>query len=84
MCELMREQHSRRLCTDDESYNPLKLHWMFLDISKTRKYRDIGRLGHFVRQSDLSAENGLFRLKKPKSSFLTQSKKGFFDSTFFD
>ena len=34
-------------------------------------------------QSDLSVENGLFRLK-PKSGFLTQSKKGFFDSTFFD
>ena len=33
--------------------------------------------------SDLSVENGLFRLK-PKSGFLTQSKKGFFDSTFFD
>ena len=29
-------------------------------------------------QSDLSVENGLFRLK-PKSGFLTQSKKGFFD-----
>ena len=37
----------------------------------------------FLMQSDLSVENGLFRLK-PKSSFLTQSKKGFFDSTFFD
>ena len=29
-------------------------------------------------QSDLSVENGLFRLK-PKSGFLTQSIKGFFD-----
>ena len=37
----------------------------------------------FLIQSDFSVENGLFRLK-PKSSFLTQSKKGFFDSTFFD
>ena len=32
-------------------------------------------------QSDLSVENALFRLK-PKSGFLTQSRKGFFDSTF--
>ena len=32
-------------------------------------------------QSDLSVENGLFRLK-PKSGLLTQSKKGFFDSLF--
>ena len=37
----------------------------------------------FLTQSDLSVENGLFRLKS-KSGFLTQSKKGFFDSTFFD
>ena len=37
----------------------------------------------FLMQSDLSVENGLFRLK-PKSGFLTQSKKGFFDSTCFD
>ena len=37
----------------------------------------------FLMQSDSSVENGLFRLK-PKSGFLTQSKKGFFDSTFFD
>ena len=37
----------------------------------------------FLMQSDLSVENGLFRLK-PNSGFLTQSKKGFFDSTFFD
>ena len=37
----------------------------------------------FLVQSDLSVENGLFRLN-PKSGFLTQSKKGFFDSTFFD
>ena len=36
----------------------------------------------FLIQSDLSVENGLFRLK-PKSGFLTQSKKGFIDSTFF-
>ena len=35
----------------------------------------------FLMQSDLSAKNGLLRLK-PKSGFLTQSKKGFFDSTF--
>ena len=35
----------------------------------------------FLIQSDLSVENGLFRLK-PKSGFLTQSKKGIFDSTF--
>ena len=35
----------------------------------------------FIMQSDLSVENGLFRLK-PKSGFLTQSKKDFFDSTF--
>ena len=35
----------------------------------------------FLMQSDLSVENGLFRLK-PKSGFLTQSKKGFFDTTF--
>ena len=37
----------------------------------------------FLIQSDLSVDNGLFRLK-PQSGFLTQSKKGFFDSTFFD
>ena len=43
----------------------------------------------FLIKSDLSVENGLFRLK-PKSSFLIKpkkgflSKKGFFDSTFFD
>ena len=37
----------------------------------------------FLMQSDLSVENGLFRLK-PQSGFLTQSKKGFFNSTFFD
>ena len=37
----------------------------------------------FLTQSDLSAENGLFRLK-PKTSFLAQSKKSFFDSTFFE
>ena len=37
----------------------------------------------FLIQSNLSVENGLFQLK-PKSSFLTQSKKRFFDSTFFD
>ena len=36
----------------------------------------------FLTQSDLSVENGLFLLMKPKSGFLTQSKKGFFDSTF--
>ena len=36
----------------------------------------------FLIQSDLSVENGLFRLR-PKSGFLTQSKKGFLDSTFF-
>ena len=36
----------------------------------------------FLTQSDLSVENGCFRLK-PKSIFLTQSKKGLFDSTFF-
>ena len=30
----------------------------------------------FLMQSDLSVENGLFRLK-PKSGFLTQSKRGF-------
>ena len=35
----------------------------------------------FLMQSDLSVENGLFRLK-PKSGFLTQSKKGFFDREF--
>ena len=33
-------------------------------------------------QSDLSVENGLFRLK-PKSGFLTQSKKGLFRLDFF-
>ena len=44
----------------------------------------IGRmLRAFLIQSDLSVENGLLRLK-PKSSFLLQSKKGFFHSTFFD
>ena len=37
----------------------------------------------FLTQSDLSVENGLFRLK-PKSGFLTQSKKSFFDLSFFD
>ena len=37
----------------------------------------------FLIQSDLSVENGRFRLK-PKWGFLTQSKKGFFDSPFFD
>ena len=37
----------------------------------------------FLIQSDLSAENGRFRLN-PKSSFLILSKKGFFDSIFFD
>ena len=37
----------------------------------------------FLIQSDLSVKNGLFLLK-PKSGFLIQSKKGFFDSTFFD
>ena len=37
----------------------------------------------FLMQSDLLVENGLLRLK-PKSGFLTRSKKGFFDSTFFD
>ena len=40
-------------------------------------------LRSFLIQSDLSVENGRFRLK-PKSSFLIQSKKGFFDSIFFD
>ena len=34
----------------------------------------------FLMQSDLSVENGRFRVK-PKPGFLTQSKKGFFDST---
>ena len=37
----------------------------------------------FLMQSGLSVENGFFRLK-PKSGFLTQSRKGFFDYTFFD
>ena len=37
----------------------------------------------FLTQSDLSVENSLFRLK-PKSGFLTQLKKGFFDLTFFN
>ena len=37
----------------------------------------------FLIQSDMSVENGRFRLT-PKSDFLTQSKKGFFDSTLFD
>ena len=36
----------------------------------------------FLIQSDLSVENGLFRLK-PKSGFLTQSKKGLFRLNFF-
>ena len=45
--------------------------------------KDIYTLRPFLIQSDLSVENGLFRLK-PKSSFLTQSKKGFLDSTCFD
>ena len=40
-------------------------------------------LGPFLIQSDFSVGNGLFRLK-PKSGFLTQSKKGFFGSIFFD
>ena len=37
----------------------------------------------FLTLSDLSIENGRFRLK-PKSGFLTRSKKSFFDSTFCD
>ena len=38
----------------------------------------------FLTQSDLSVENGLFRVK-PKLGFLTtHSKKGFLDSIFFD
>ena len=36
-----------------------------------------------LAQSYLSVENALFRLK-PKSGFVTQSKKSFFDSHFFD
>ena len=43
----------------------------------------IWALRPFLMQSDLAVENDLFRLK-PKSGFLTQSKKGFFDPTFFD
>ena len=41
------------------------------------------RLRPFLIQSDLSVENGRFRLK-PISGFLIQSKKSFFDSTFLD
>ena len=37
----------------------------------------------FLIQSELSVETGLFRLRY-KSSFLTRSKKGFFDLTFID
>ena len=37
----------------------------------------------FLTQSDFSVENGLFRLE-PKSGFLTQSKRSFFDSLCFD
>ena len=48
-----------------------------------KKKMKIGRmLRAFLIQSDLSVENGLFRLE-PRSSFLTQSNEGFFDSTFF-
>ena len=50
--------------------------------SRTR-YASIPLAWPFLMQSDLSVENGLFRLK-PKSGFLMQSIKGFFDSTFFD
>ena len=46
-------------------------------------FRFIGLLGPFLTQSDVSVENGRFRLK-PKSGFLKQSKKGLFDSIFFD
>ena len=49
-------------------------------FSETPKYF---KVRPFIIQSDLSVENGLFRLKR-NSGFLTQSKKGFFDSSFFD
>ena len=42
----------------------------------------INALRPFLTQSDLSVENGLFRLK-PKSGYVTQSKKGFLDLTLF-
>ena len=54
-----------------------------LDSLRVRVAPLILLLRPFLMQSDLPVENGLFRLK-PKSGFLTQSKKGFFDSTFFD
>ena len=41
----------------------------------------VANLRAFLTQSDLSVENGLSRLK-PKSGFLTQSKKSFFDGVF--
>ena len=43
----------------------------------------VARVRLFLTQSDLSVENGFARLK-PKSGFRTQSKKIYFDSTFFD
>ena len=43
---------------------------MMLDLAQSPHLRP------YLMQSDLSVENGLFRLK-PKSGFLTQSKKGF-------
>ena len=53
----------------------------FRDVIREHSDRYFVWVKPFLIQSDLSVENGLFRLK-PKSSFLTQSKKGFFDSTF--
>ena len=44
-------------------------------------FSDFG-LRPFLMQSDLSVENVRFRLK-PKSSFLIQPKKGFFNSLYF-
>ena len=68
---------------------PLRLH-RWKNQEKMTKFDDYGidqrwlaMLRPFLMQSDLSVEDDLFRLE-PKSGFLTQSKKGFFDSTFFD
>ena len=54
----------------------------YLERKRKKKSDEFGSRPSLM-QSDLSVENGLFRLK-PKSGFLTRPKKGCFDSTVFD
>ena len=68
---------------EDACYYDVEVHHFFFFFSLRGFPRFIQELRPFLTQSDLSVEKGLFRLK-PEPGFLIQTKKGFFDSIFFD